>query len=91
MQIKSGQFAQLPGIYSSELRALVAAMLQTTAARRPSVQLILQSPLIRNRIEKFLSETYRCISFDTQQSSCGVSPLIRTNARLRTYALMQKA
>lgn len=59
-QIKSGLVAPLPAMYSKELKALVAAMLQTTASKRPSAGVILQSPLIRDRIDKFLSETYRC-------------------------------
>ncbi len=59
LQIKSGQYQSLPGQYSKELKGLVAAMLQTSAVKRPSANVILQTPYIRSRIDKFLTETLR--------------------------------
>ena len=58
-QIKMGSYAPLPQQYSQELKLLIASMLSVSPTRRPTVNQILRTPIIKSRIEKFLSETCR--------------------------------
>ena len=62
-QIKAGQYMAPPAQYSKDLRALVTAMLQTSPTKRPSVSAILSASPLRDRIDKFLTETLRYFSF----------------------------
>ena len=52
-----GVYVPLPKRYSPELCELVRDLLQTNPRRRLSVHQVLQKPIMRNRIEQFLSQT----------------------------------
>jgi len=47
----------MPSVYSSELVNLIRAMLNKTAAKRPSVSRVLRDPYIKRNIAMFLEET----------------------------------
>jgi NIMA (never in mitosis gene a)-related kinase len=55
-KIKSGNFKDIPLIYSQELKNLVSSLLTVAHTKRPSVKEILQLPIIKNRIRNFLTE-----------------------------------
>ncbi|EGR34335.1 protein kinase domain protein [Ichthyophthirius multifiliis] len=63
LNILKGQYKPIPGIYSNDLKNLVSIMLQTKPEKRPSIQQILQQPIIRNRIKNFLSESIKMYEF----------------------------
>jgi len=51
------QMPPMPSVYSSELVNLIRAMLNKTAAKRPSVSRVLRDPYIKRNIALFLEET----------------------------------
>ena len=58
-KIIRGRTTPLPAIFSKGLRELVDSMLMVTPARRPNINEILRTPIMKSRIEKFLSNTVR--------------------------------
>jgi NIMA (never in mitosis gene a)-related kinase 1/4/5 len=54
-RILRGKFPPLPSCYSEELRGLVSLMLSRSASTRPSVAAILQLPLLKPFVEKFVA------------------------------------
>jgi len=63
LKIVRGVYPALPAQYSRDLKALTAKMLATDPQRRPSVHQILKEPIIRNRIQNFLSSSKRAEEF----------------------------
>ena len=57
LKIIKGSYPALPTKYTKELRNLVGILLKRQPKDRPSVNEILKSPIIKARIERFLSET----------------------------------
>ncbi|KAK9822923.1 hypothetical protein WJX74_005108 [Apatococcus lobatus] len=62
-KIVRGRTTPLPAIFSKGLRDLVDSMLMVTAARRPNINDILRTPIVKSRIERFLSNTVRASEF----------------------------
>jgi NIMA (never in mitosis gene a)-related kinase len=61
MKIVRGAYNPIPGNYSSEMKSLVASMLNINERMRPDVNKVLAAPVIQNRIKSFLTETvYKC-------------------------------
>ena len=56
IKINRGVYQPPPGIYSSEIKDLLKKCLTLEAKNRPSIDEILQLPLIKNRIQNFLNE-----------------------------------
>lgn len=56
-QIIRGQYPPLSSRYSQELRNLIDKMITKDPEKRPSINQILAEPIIKNRIQDFLSET----------------------------------
>ena len=56
IKINRGVYQPPPGIYSSEIKDLLKKCLTLEAKNRPSIDEILQLPLIKNRIKNFLNE-----------------------------------
>ena len=56
MNIVRGNFTPISSNYSPELRALVTSLLAKDPAKRPSANQIINNPLIKNRLTKYLSE-----------------------------------
>jgi NIMA (never in mitosis gene a)-related kinase len=54
LKIIRGTYPPIPNIYSPELRALVASMIQKEPRLRPSVNDVLALPLIQQRIGQYL-------------------------------------
>ncbi len=59
MQIIRGQYPPLSSRYSHELRSLIDKMITKDPEKRPSINQILAEPIIKNRIQNFLSATLR--------------------------------
>ena len=57
LKILRGIYPPPPDRYSADLRNLIADMLRKNPKDRPSINAILRAPIIRQRIEKFLSQT----------------------------------
>lgn len=57
LQIIRGSFTPLPTTRSKELRELVTSMLQLDASRRPSANQLLAMPVLRARIQNFLTRS----------------------------------
>jgi NIMA (never in mitosis gene a)-related kinase 1/4/5 len=57
MKIVRGAYNPLPSGFSSEMKSLVASMLNTNERMRPDVNKVLSMPIIQNRIKTFLTET----------------------------------
>ena len=57
LKIIKGSYPALPTKYTKELRNLVGILLKRQPKERPSVNEILKTPIIKARIERFLSET----------------------------------
>lgn len=53
-RILRGKYAPLPGHYSEELRGLAHLMLSKSPGSRPSVAAVLQLPMMRPAVEKFI-------------------------------------
>ncbi len=62
-QIVKGQYPPAPSSRSRELRELIDRMLTLSAERRPSINEVLATPLIKARITKFLSSTLQAHEF----------------------------
>ena len=56
-KIIRGSFPPPPSTYSSGLRALITKMISTDPKKRPTINEILHEPILKQRIEKFLSNT----------------------------------
>ena len=56
IKINRGVYQPPPGIYSAEIKDLLKKCLTLEPEKRPSIDAILQLPLIKNRINNFLSE-----------------------------------
>lgn len=52
MKIRAGRYTQIPSHYSSDLKKLIASMLQVEQSRRPSVNDLLEFPQISIRIRE---------------------------------------
>ena len=63
IKILRGNYPPLPRTFSPELTNLVAKCLCRTPAQRPSVNDLLAMPVIRARIERFLSDAQRASEF----------------------------
>eukprot|EP01016_Furgasonia_blochmanni_P023107 TRINITY_DN25027_c0_g1_i1.p1 TRINITY_DN25027_c0_g1~~TRINITY_DN25027_c0_g1_i1.p1 ORF type:complete len:382 (-),score=71.27 TRINITY_DN25027_c0_g1_i1:59-1204(-) len=63
LKIAKGAYPDIPGTYTRDLRNLVRQMLQLDPNKRPTVNHILNMPLIRNRIRDFLSESIHADEF----------------------------
>jgi serine/threonine protein kinase len=57
LQIIRGSFTPLPTSRSKELRELVTSMLNLDASRRPSANQLLAMPVLRARIQNFLTRS----------------------------------
>ena len=55
-KIKEGKYSDLPKIYSSDMKQLVADLLQRDPHNRPSIYQVLAKPIIKNRISRFLTD-----------------------------------
>lgn len=62
-QIIRGQYPPLSSRYSTELRSLIDNMITRDPKKRPSINQILAEPIIKNRIQQFLSATLRAEEF----------------------------
>ena len=56
IKILNGTYPPPPKLYTPELREIVSRCLNIDPAKRPSIQEILKTPIIRNRIKKFLDQ-----------------------------------
>lgn len=63
LKIVRGVYPSLPPQYTRDLKALTARMLSIDPLRRPTVHQILKEPVIRNRIQNFLSSSKRAEEF----------------------------
>ena len=59
IKILRGAFPPLPRCFSSELTALVGRCLDRQPARRPTVNELLALPVVRQRIERFLTDAQK--------------------------------
>ena len=59
LQIVRGSYAPPSPSFTKGLRDVLDKMLQVDPRRRPSVNDLLKTPVIKERIEKFLSATVR--------------------------------
>ena len=57
LKIVQGRYSPIPAQYSRELKALTQSLLSVDPSRRPSINQILKTPIVRNRIENFLNNT----------------------------------
>ena len=57
MKIVRGVFNPVPSCFSSELKSLIKMMLDVRPDARPDVNKILGMPVMKRRIERFLSES----------------------------------
>ncbi|KAK9809093.1 hypothetical protein WJX72_009300 [[Myrmecia] bisecta] len=62
-KIIKGSYLPISAGYSRGMRELVDSMLQVDSSRRPTANDLLKSPIVKARIEKFLSETVRADEF----------------------------
>eukprot|EP00873_Tetraselmis_striata_P046474 jgi/Tetstr1/466738/TSEL_011211.t1 len=62
-KIIRGQYPPLSSRYSTELRSLIDNMITRDPKKRPSINQILAEPIIKNRIQQFLSATLRAEEF----------------------------
>jgi serine/threonine protein kinase len=63
VKIVAGSYDPLPSHYSAELKLLVGKILCRNPADRPTINEILELPLIKSRISQFLSESVRAREF----------------------------
>ena len=63
IKILRGAYPPLPRSFSSELGSLVSTCLARKPAQRPSVNQLLAMPIVRRRIEKFLTEAEHATEF----------------------------
>ena len=56
IKIKKGEYKPPPSTYSKEIKDLLKSCLTVDPTKRPSINDILQLPLIKNRINNFLNE-----------------------------------
>ena len=63
VKILRGAIPQLAGHFSPELHTQVSRCLERDPARRPSVNELLNAPLLRRRIKTFLTETQTSAEF----------------------------
>lgn len=59
MQIVRGSYLPIASSYSKGLKELVDMTLRTDPKRRPTVNEVLKTPVLQERIAKFLSATVR--------------------------------
>lgn len=59
LQIVRGSFPPPPATFSKGLRDLVEIMLRVDVKRRPTVNDVLKTSIMKERIEKFLTATVR--------------------------------
>lgn len=57
MQIVRGKYSPIPSCFSSEMRQLINACLSQEERKRPTVNDILNLPLIQKRIKNHLSQS----------------------------------
>jgi len=62
-KIVRGTFPPPPPKYSKELRNLITSMLNSDPRKRPSINELLQLPVMRERIQKFLSQSVMAEEF----------------------------
>ena len=62
MQIVRGSYLPIASTYSKGLKDLVDMTLRTDPKRRPTVNEVLKTPVLQERIAKFLSATVRSAS-----------------------------
>lgn len=62
MQIVRGSYLPIASSYSKGLKDLVDMTLRTDPKRRPTVNEVLKTPVLQERIAKFLSATVRSAS-----------------------------
>ena len=65
MQIVRGSYLPIASTYSKGLKDLVDMTLRTDPKRRPTVNEVLKTPVLQERIAKFLSATVRSASRNT--------------------------
>lgn len=63
VKILRGVFPPLPRVYSADLSQLVGRCLMRDPAQRPSVNELLELPVVRRRIERFLTEQQAAAEF----------------------------
>ena len=63
IKIINCNYQPLNNMYSNELRELVKEMLNEASIKRPTINEILERPIIKSRIKNFLSETEMKIEF----------------------------
>lgn len=63
MKIVKGQYNPIPSVYSKELKNLISMLLQVDPNKRPNTNQILKTPIIQERIKKFLSDSIRVVEF----------------------------
>jgi NIMA (never in mitosis gene a)-related kinase 1/4/5 len=56
LQIVRGVFQAIPGHFSDSLRKMVASLIQKDPAKRPSINQLLKTPIIANKVKGFLSD-----------------------------------
>lgn len=62
-KIVKGQFPPISPKYSKSLRDIVNKMIQTDPMKRPSVNQLLAEPVLKTRIESFLSQSIMAQEF----------------------------
>ncbi len=72
MQIVRGSYLPIASSYSKGLKDLVDMTLRTDPKRRPTVNEVLKTPVMQERIAKFLSATVRSASRNIA-TTCGHS------------------
>ncbi len=88
MQIVRGSYLPIASSYSKGLKDLVDMTLRTDPKRRPTVNEVLKTPVLQERIAKFLSATVRSASTNTATTKV-VS--VATHVHVMMYVLLKGA
>ena len=56
IQIVSGKYMPLPGHFSSEMKQMISKLLTVDDKQRPSINELLRTPILADRIRKLLSD-----------------------------------
>ncbi len=81
LKIVKGSYTPLTAAYSKELKGLIGDILQVDPNRRPPLKDILDRPFIKERIQKFLSETSHKIEFSHTILHNHVQPILYLEGR----------
>lgn len=73
LRIIKGEYMKVPNVFSNELSELISTLLTVDHKKRPDIDQVLQSPILRNRISVFLKE----INFDNEASKNIIDNFVR--------------